>query len=611
MSRTSSPTLPVATRSASSRWLVTTLRRSPALVALTLLAGLLAAASSLVPLYALGWLVDAVVDDRPRSTIVAIGVVLVVAAVLTGVFSGVSTYLIGRLGETVVTSLREDAVHRVLELPPRVIEDAGRGDLLSRVGDDIARITRATGEVIPAVINAVLLIIVSLGSMFGLDYRLGLAGLLALPLYVNALRWYLPRSGPVYAEERVAAGARTEALASSMYGVRTVHAYRMESDKVDDIRAESERVKALAIGVFRILMRFIGRENLAEFCGMAMLFVTGFWLYNSDAVSLGQVTAAVLVFHSLFNPFGRVLFLFDTLQSAGASLNRLVGVVALPVVHRPARAEPHDATLTLDDVRFAYDDDGAAVLKDVSLEIPAGTRLALVGASGAGKSTAALIAAGALEPAAGSVRIGGVPLADIGTEGLRSTVALISQEVHVTAGPLADDLRLAAPEASEAELWDALDTVHAASWVRALPSGLDTEVGEHDHHLTAAQQQQIALARLVLADPAVAILDEATAEAGSAAAATLEQAALAATAGRTALVVAHRLPQAAAADVVAVMQDGEVTEIGPHDHLLRAGGTYARLWESWRGDNGSVTDGSQGRLVSALSSSMKYRQTER
>jgi ATP-binding cassette subfamily C protein len=229
---------------------------------------------------------------------------------------------------------------------------------------------------------------------------------------------------------------------------------------------------------------------------------------------------------------------------------------------------------------FAYDE-GRRVLHAVDLEIPAGLHVALVGASGAGKSTLAKLVAGVHRPDEGSVALGGVDLADIAPAELRRHVALVTQEVHVFAGPLADDLRLSRPAASDSELRQALELVGARGWVEALPDGLSTVVGQGGHRLTATRAQQLALARLVLADPAVAVLDEATADAGSAGARVLERAVATALRGRTALVVAHRLSQAAAADLVVVMDDGRVIEAGAHADLLRTGGGYARLWAAW------------------------------
>ena len=586
MTASENVTLPVSRYRESLRWLGRAILRHPLLLVTAGGTGVLSAAAALVPVYAMGWLVDATVDGRPASDVAGLAVLLIAAAVLSGALAGLSTYAIVRLGETAVAILREDVVRSVLELPPGAAERGGRGDVLSRVGDDIARITRASGEVVPSVLSAGLLVAVSLGSLFGVDPVLGVAGLLTLPLYAGALLWYLPRSAHVYARERVAAGERTEALASSLYGRETVHAYGMEAARIGEIQTASDRMRALSVSVFRLLLGFVGRANLAEFCGMAALFVVGFVRYTNGDVTIGAVTTAILLFHRLFNPLGTVLFLFDEVQSAGAAMNRLVGVVEIPRVRTSAQTTPAACDLTVDGVRFAYGP-SEDVLRRVSFHIPAGRRLALVGASGAGKTTAALIAAGTLEPDAGSVRLGGAPLPDIGTEALRARIAVISQDVHVVAGPLIDDLRLADPDADEQTIWQALDTVGAGGWVRALPEGVHTRVGPSHHRLNAAQMQQIALARLVLKDPDVAILDEATAEAGSSGAVALERSALSATAGRTTLIVAHRLTQAASADAVAVMEAGRIVEFGSHEALLARGGTYARQWHAWRGDDHS------------------------
>jgi ATP-binding cassette, subfamily C, bacterial len=224
-------------------------------------------------------------------------------------------------------------------------------------------------------------------------------------------------------------------------------------------------------------------------------------------------------------------------------------------------------------------------VQGVSLRLEPGQRVALVGSTGAGKSTVAGIAAGALTPQRGRASLGGIPLTELSVEQRRRHIAIVSQEVHVFAGTLVDDLRLASPGATPDEVLDALRTVGADGWVAALEDGLDTVVGEGGHQLTSAQAQQLALARLVLADPTVAVLDEATAEAGSQGARELERAAAAATEGRTTLVIAHRLTQAATADRVVVMARGRIIEEGTHQDLVAAGGRYAELWQAWAADH--------------------------
>ncbi|MBJ7478152.1 ABC transporter ATP-binding protein [Rhodococcus sp. (in: high G+C Gram-positive bacteria)] len=573
--------LPIASTKQTVRALMALLRPRKRALALTTVVLLSATACGLSTPALLGLMVDAVTEGKPFAALLRITAFMLGAAAAGVALTWWSTQLLANVAQNVLADLREDVFAATLAQPSSLVEDAGTGDLISRVSGDVEAVNTVIARVLPATVSALFMISLTLVGVGVIDWRFTVAIVAVAPIHYFALRHFLRRSGPVYRHSRAAQARRGQQLIETLGGAGTVTALRRTDEHIGRIAATSEHAISFDMQAVRLRTNFFAQLNGAELLGLAAVLSVGYWLVTTGSVSIGAATAAALYFHSLFSPIAVFLSNIDELQDAGASLARLIGVTAMP--GRPAsipvsaRSEP--IGVEVDRVSYSYDQ-STPVIDSISISIAPGERIAVVGSSGAGKTTLAKLIAGIIPVGNGRITVDGTPIDDLSDAELRHKVVLVSQEVHVFVGTIADDLRLCAPDSDDAKIAEAVEGMKA-QWIHELPDGLETRVGAGGYQLTAAQAQHVALVRLALLDPPVVILDEATAEAGTTAAGLLDQAAELAVSGRTAVVIAHRLSQAVRADRILVMSGGRVVESGTHDELIGADGSYAALWEAW------------------------------
>lgn len=573
--------LPIATRRDTARGLATAIgrRRGLAVAALIMLCAGVGAAL-LAP-----WIIGMMVDDivAGGASLLSFGLALAGSIAIGAVLTWTGRVLLARLGQATIRDVRERAFRTALAQPAARIEAAGTGDLVARLSGDVRAVGQVVEDALPAFLTALFGIVLSLLGLGLMDWRFALASLLVAPIQYFALRWFLRRSAPVYRDHRVVVAERGQRTIEAVRGVDTVRALRAEERHLARIAESSVEAIALEVRATRVRNDFNVFLNSAELVGLAAVLGVGYLLVTGGDVELGAATAAALYFLGLFGPMGSLLYRIDDLQDAGASLARLFGVIGMstPPARDPAhrsRAAGSRGAIEVEGLTFGYRA-GRTDLDDVALSVAPGERIAIVGASGAGKTTLACVLAGALPVGGGEVRHDGVGIDRWHPHDLRDAVVMLSQEPHVFAGTVRDDLSLFS-DAGDAEMRAAITRL-GAEWILRLPDGLDTEIGEAGHPLTPGQAQHLALVRVALSPASVVILDEATAEAGSADSEVLDLASLGAIGDRTGLVIAHRLSQAATADRILVMQNGRIVQSGTHEQLAAAPGPYSELWGAW------------------------------
>ena len=573
--------LPVADRPAVLAFLREMLQTRRWMVVALLVLHSLAALTGLIVPQVLGAMVDrAAAPGGPGGVLTGFAMAVAAVVITQAVLTYFALLMSAVFGQDLLAAAREYVVAVVLRLPLSRVESASSGDLVTRVTRDVSTMSESVRFGLPEAVIASVTALLTVVAMLINSPLLTIPLVITSPLLIVAVRRYLSRAPRGYITEGGTYSMINTTLTETVEGARTVEAFGLQQRRIalgDDDIAVSSQAERYTMSLRNILFGFIG---MAYDTPLVLVLLLGGWGYANGWVSLGQITAATLYVQALIEPLDRLIRNLDRLQVGIASTTRLLGVAEVPPDRVAGDARPKGNQIVGRHLRFAYREDHD-VLHGVDLALVPGERLAIVGPSGSGKSTLGRLLSGINAPREGSAAVGGVELTALPLDKLRSEVALVTQEHHVFVGTIRDNVVLAREGAPDEVTIDALRTVDAWSWIERLPQRLDTLIGSGQYKLTPAQAQQIALARLVLADPHTLVLDEATSLIDPRTARHLEGSMAAVLESRTVVAIAHRLHTAHDADRIAVVIDGRIAELGSHDELVAADGQYASLWRAW------------------------------
>jgi len=579
---TTASALPPADRAHVRRAAGRLVRADPAAFTIALLLNVAAAAAGLISPLVVGRIITAVHSGQGLAVIDQLGLILVIAALAQLALARFARSVAYRFGERTSARLREQVTNHVLNLDSRSAEKIPAADLASRSSVDVAAVAGVFRTAAPDVLFALIQAVIIAAATLWLSPILGLCGVAGLTAIGFALHWYLRRARAAYLDQSAAGSAAATILAETTDHARTIEMFGLQQQRTQALTAALEHSEATMRRTLALRSRLFPTIDASYGIAVAAVVAVGGGLFLAGNLPLGVVVAAALYIRQLSAPLDTLIIWTETLQSAGASFARIQGLApAAPTTPNGTAPDvPADETIALVDANYAYRP-GHDVLHEVSLTVTPGARLAIVGASGAGKTTVGRLLAGIDTPRSGSATVGGVPIADLPPEILREHVIMVTQDHYIFRDSVRNNLTLAAPTATDHQLEAALRTV-GARWLDELPDGLDTELTDR-RRIDGGQAQHIALARVVLANPHTVVLDEATALLDPRTARATERALSATLTGRTVVAIAHRLQTAHDADQIVVIDAGRITATGTHQNLLTQSGPYAQMWNSWHG----------------------------